>query len=114
MDDALEGGDVPMNNPVLLTAGVLILALGFVSGPALSSGQDKTTKVSAIVRDAVVAGGPKDFMEVRHLVLKGSNEAIGKALATIAIDRYGVKPAPSTDRFRTGVQRRYIEKNYPI
>ena len=52
-------------------------------------------------------------LEVRHVVLKGTNEEIGRALATIAKERF-VKPVPSTDRLRTRAQRRYLERNYPI
>ena len=70
--------------------------------------------MNAIRQDRVIAGGPEDFMEVRHLVLTGTNEEIGRALATLAIDRFGLEPAASTDRLRTRVQRRYIEMNYPI
>lgn len=69
---------------------------------------------SAVEHDSVVAGSSQDFMEVRHLVLRGSNEEIGKALATIAKERFHVKPAPSRDPLRARVQRRYVEKNYPI
>ncbi len=64
--------------------------------------------------ESLVAGGPKDFLEVRHLVLHGSNEAIGRQLAQIAKDRFKVELMPSSDPLRTKVQRHYIEKNYPI
>src|SRR5207249_735661 len=69
---------------------------------------------TAIVQDKVVAGSPKDFMEVRHLVLKGSNEEIGRALASLAKERFGVGPDSSADPLRVRMQRRFIEKNYPI
>jgi hypothetical protein len=69
---------------------------------------------SAVKKDVVVAGGKGDFMEVRHIVLKGSNEAIGKALAEIARDRHGVKLLPSNDALRTRAQRRYFETNAPF
>src|SRR5437763_758342 len=73
------------------------------------------TPAQDVVRqDRVIAGGPKDFTEVRHVVLKGSNEDIGRALANIARKRYDAKPTPSADALRTRAQRRYIEKNYPI
>jgi predicted choloylglycine hydrolase len=65
------------------------------------------------VSDQVVAGGPKEFQEVRHLVLRGRNEDIGRALAAIARERYSAQPLPSKDPFRTRVQRRYVETHYP-
>ena len=70
--------------------------------------------MNAIRQDRVIAGGPEDFMEVRHLVLAGTNEEIGRALANLAIERFGLEAPASTDRLRTRVQRRYIEMNYPI
>ena len=69
---------------------------------------------NAIRQDLVIAGGPEDFMEVRHLVLAGTNEEIGRALATLAIERFGLEPLASSDRLRTRIRRRYIETNYPI
>jgi predicted choloylglycine hydrolase len=66
------------------------------------------------VRDEVIAGGPKDFMEVHHVVLEGRNEEIGRALAALAIERFRVGTLASADRLRTRVQRRYVKEHYPI
>jgi predicted choloylglycine hydrolase len=68
----------------------------------------------ALQEDKVIAGGPGDSLEVRHLVLKGTNQDIGKALARLAAERYQFQPRPSQDRLRTRAQRRYMEKNFPI
>ena len=64
--------------------------------------------------ERVIAGGSTDSMEVRHLVLRGTNEEIGRALAEIARQRYGVRADPARDPLRTRAQRRYIESAYPI
>ncbi len=64
-------------------------------------------------KETVVAGGPDQFMEVRHVVLKGSNYEIGKKIAEIA-KRDGVQMQPFGDPLRNKVQREYIERNYPI
>lgn len=65
-------------------------------------------------QERVIAGSPNDSLEVRHLVLKGTNEEIGRALADIAQERYQVRLQPARDSLRTRATRRYIEKNYPI
>ena len=65
-------------------------------------------------QERVIAGGPNDSLEVRHLILSGTNQEIGRALAEIARDRYGVRPERSRDPLRTRAARRYIEKNDPI
>jgi hypothetical protein len=87
----------------LLTLSVIAIAaaVGVAREPSLRDG-------------GVVAGSPADFLEVRHLVLTGTNEAIGRALAEIARDRHHVHLARSQDLLRTRAQRHYIEKNNPI
>jgi hypothetical protein len=92
----------------------LFFSLGLVALAPLLSAEEKDNPKKVIRQDRVIAGGPKEFMEVRHLVLRGTNHQIGQALATIGKERYRVKLEASPDRFRTRVQRRYIEKNYPI
>ncbi len=67
-----------------------------------------------VEQERIIAGSPADSMEVRYLMLKGTNEAIGRRLAEIARDRYQAKLTPATDPVRTRAQRRYIEKNDPI
>src|SRR4029453_3902588 len=70
---------------------------------------------SAVIReDRVIAGGPKDSLEVRPLILRGTNEQIGRALAEIAKERYGVRPEPARDPMQVRAQRKYLERNYPI
>src|SRR5437868_2142026 len=99
-----------------MTLGRLPWAVGLCLAvlPALAAGEPPQPAPAVVRKDQVVAGSPKDSMEVRHLVLKGTNEEIGRALATIARERYQTKPQPSQDTLRTRAQRRYIERNYPI
>jgi hypothetical protein len=99
-----------MGRRTFTASGLLLVAL--VVAPVAA--QDKVEGTKAVRQDRVIAGGPKEFMEVRHLVLAGTNEEIGRALATIARERFGTKPDASPDPLRTRVQRRYLEKNYPI
>jgi hypothetical protein len=94
-------------------AGVLALVTGLAAAPPPGLAQEAAGDRKAVLKDRVVAGGPGDFLEVRHLVLKGSNEEIGRALATIGRDRYQVKPGAGADRSRARAQRRYAEKNFP-
>ena len=65
-------------------------------------------------QETIVAGAPEAFMEVRHIILRGSNFEIGKKLAQIGAARHRTGPFPSPDRRRTRAQLRYFEKNYPI
>ncbi|HZN41784.1 MAG TPA: C45 family autoproteolytic acyltransferase/hydrolase [Planctomycetota bacterium] len=64
--------------------------------------------------DRVVAGGPNDSLEVRHLVLRGTNEQIGRALAEIGKQRYGVRLEAAKDPLQVRAQRKFLERNYPM
>jgi hypothetical protein len=61
----------------------------------------------------VVAGGPDDYMEVGHLVLRGTNREIGAQLATMARDRHGVAPAVGGDPLVTRARRRWYRREWP-
>lgn len=66
-------------------------------------------------QEALIAGGdPKDFPTVRHLVLQGSNYEIGKQLATIAMERYGMRKRPPGDPRIIHARRLYFQQHYPI
>jgi hypothetical protein len=90
----------------------VLIALFAIPVAGLVRGQDDGKQ--AIRQERVIAGGPKDFMEVRHVVLRGTNAEIGRALAAIAKERYQFALEETPDRFRNRVLRKYLEKNYPI
>ncbi len=63
--------------------------------------------------ERVVAGGPSDYMTVRHLKLRGSQRSIGRKLAAIAQSRHGVTPM----RFDPDVAKQRLEfykSTYPM
>lgn len=62
--------------------------------------------------DFVVAGGPADFMTVRHLVLRGDQTAIGRALAQEVRARSNWAPGP-VDPVVGRARRTWFERNWP-
>ncbi len=64
-------------------------------------------------KETVVAGGPDHFLEVRHVVLKGSNYEMGRKIGEMA-RKANIVISPSGDSLRNRVQREYIAKNYPM
>jgi hypothetical protein len=60
----------------------------------------------------VVAGKASDLMIVRHVVLRGTNEAIGKRLAQIAAKVHGAKPA-SLQPDVLGQRLSWFKAHYP-
>src|SRR5262245_4198509 len=91
-----------------------IPALGLVLTLTVAACLCSAASDSIIQQDRVIAGGPKDSLEVRHLVLRGTNEQIGRALAEIAKERYGVRLERARDPLQTRAQRKFLERNYPI
>ena len=64
-------------------------------------------------KETVIAGGPDKFMEVRHVVLRGSNFEIGKKIGELA-KKDGSPVAPSNDRIKNRAKKEYMARNYPI
>src|SRR5262245_24797585 len=89
---------------------VLGLILALTATVCFSS----TRSDDVVKEDNVIAGGPKQSLEVRHLVLRGSNEQIGRALAELAKERFGVGLEPARDPIQVHAQRKFLERNYPI
>ena len=81
-----------------------LLAVFSCAGPA--SGLEK--------EERVIAGSAQDSLEVRHLVLRGTNVEIGRALAEIAAERYGARLERAVDPLQVRAQRKFLERNYPI
>lgn len=52
-------------------------------------------------------------MEVRHLVLSGTNREIGASLALVARDRHGVLPAAGGDPAVTRARRHWCRREWP-
>ncbi|MFT6396587.1 MAG: hypothetical protein ACJAYU_001330 [Bradymonadia bacterium] len=69
--------------------------------------------MSALVSDRVVAGGPGDFLTVRHVVLRGIPEQIGSALAEIALRDLGVRKDPWVNPDATREHLAWLERNWP-
>jgi hypothetical protein len=88
---------------------MLLLSLLAVYGCASAASSS-----DVVQEDRVIAGSPKDSVEVRHLVLRGTNEQIGRALAEIGKERYGVRLEPARDPVQVRAERKYLERNYPI
>jgi hypothetical protein len=75
----------------------------------------KNTK-SAIVTDKIIVPKlPDTYMEVRHIVLRGTNEEIGKALGDIGQQWLGIKKLlPFAAPIYAKARRNYMQRNYPI
>lgn len=64
--------------------------------------------------NVVLPKGEGEFVTVRHILIRGSNGAIGKKLAEIARERYRVGLAKNPDPVYGKARLSYLERNYPI
>ncbi len=64
--------------------------------------------------EEVIAGGPADYLEARHVVLRGTNREIGKAIGNIARSTFDSKPLGAANPIRAQESRRYLHGHYPI
>jgi hypothetical protein len=67
------------------------------------------------VEERIVAGGEggADELLVHHLVLRGSNRAIGRHLGELVRRRYGVRAPAADDPLRVRVQREWLRRQAP-
>ncbi len=64
--------------------------------------------------EVILQKGPGEYMEVRHIVLKGSNEEIGRALADIAQKDYKASLVKYASPIYAKARLEYMKRNYPI
>ncbi len=70
--------------------------------------------MNPLVIDEVIAGGPDDFQQVRHLVLRGAQRDIGRALGAVARDDLGVnKTARWSDPEATEAHAAWLAEHWP-
>ena len=65
------------------------------------------------IEDRLIAGGAADFMALRHLRLRGSQNEIGQHLARVARDDLGVRKQAWTSPRSTRAQRFFLRRNWP-
>jgi predicted choloylglycine hydrolase len=88
----------------ILTAAILLFA-GAIG---------KAEPNDVFCKESIVAGSPKDFVEVRHVIIKGTNFQIGKKIAEIVRKNNLVEVPSEFEKLRNKAQRAYMEQNYPV
>jgi len=74
-----------------------------------------TKPATAIVKNEIVLHQEKGkYMQVRHIVLKGSNEEIGRALGEIALQDYKARLIKYASPIYAKARIAYMSTNYPI
>ncbi len=66
------------------------------------------------IRQAVIAGGPDDYLEARHVLLRGTNREIGRVIGEIACTEFDSRPLRAMDPIRARAARRYFREFCPL
>lgn len=93
---------------------VSLLAL-LLSALLLSAcGDTKSSNNGAIVTNEVVlAKTASSYQEVRHIVLRGTNQEIGSAIARLSKEQYQARPFPFPNLTAKQNRNAYIQQNFP-
>lgn len=84
-----------------------------ISTILISSNIFSEVNKKALITEQIIAGSKDKFMEVRHVVLKGTNYEIGKAIAQLAQKNHNINLTEVDNDHLLKAQRNYISANYP-
>ncbi len=88
----------------------ILTALVFAPGALGETAPDPVV----VKNELILQSGPEVYTSVRHIVLRGSNEEIGRALGEIARREYGAELVRYADPAYAAARREYMRLNYPI
>ena len=93
---------------------VLLLVSCFIAGSGTGA-LAKNANPIIVTNEVILPKEPDTYLEIRHIVLRGTNEEIGKALGDIAQEWLGIKKlGPYAGPIYAEARRQYMKKNYPI
>ena len=93
----------------------LLLALGiFLVGLAVWQQQPPLPETTLVKNEIILPKGAGEYMEVRHIVVKGTNEEIGRVLGDIARKDFGSGLSRYASPLYGREQQKYMKNNYPI
>ncbi|MFB3764679.1 MAG: C45 family autoproteolytic acyltransferase/hydrolase [Methanotrichaceae archaeon] len=103
---------------------ILLLALASLSSTyaiAASGGMNSNNSIIAATENPVILKNEVllnrdsiNYTEMRHIILRGTNEQIGKALGEIAMEDYNASLYSYADPIYAKARLAYMQKNYPI
>ncbi len=97
-----------------LTSLLIIYAMADTGNETSNNGIVAVAENPVILKDEVLQNRDSaNYTEVRHIVLKGTDEQIGKALGEIARKDYNVSLYPYADPIYAKARLDYMQKNYP-
>ena len=107
---SIKGVEYMKKNIVYILVAFILIAIVVVG---VIASRPKPNPV--IIKNEIVLQNEKDdYMQVRHIVVRGSNEGIGKALGEIARREYKAKLIKYAEPIYSKARLQYMKTNYPI
>ncbi len=66
-----------------------------------------------VTNEVILAKSADNYQEVRHIVLRGSNQEIGAAIARLSKEQYQARPFPFPTQQAKQDRNSYIQQNFP-
>ena len=66
------------------------------------------------IEEIIAGGGSDDYLQARHVVLRGTNREIGRAIGNIARSEFDSRPLWPVDPVCVDESRRYFHRHYSI
>lgn len=99
---------------VLIFTAAVVIAV-FSTSVFAKDDMQSAQKSTVVKNEIILPRGPGEHMEVRHIILKGTHEEIGRAMGDIAQKDYGaVKLVKYADSFYAKARLEYMRRNNPI
>lgn len=102
-----------------LLISLILLPLIFAAGckeTKQEAGKPPTFKSKEVIitNEIIIPKNPGEYQEVRHIVLRGTNEEIGKAIGDIAQKWLGIKLGLYAGPVYARARQVYMKNNYPV
>jgi len=100
---------------LFILASLLSTSAAADTGTKISNSSLITAAVNPVIlkNEVLLNRDSTNYTEVRHIVLKGTNEQIGKALGEISKEYYNARPIRFVDPVYAKAHQIYMQKNYP-
>jgi predicted choloylglycine hydrolase len=97
-----------------MVIGVVLIAIISVLGLGIFLQAQSPRNPVVVTNDVILPKGPGDYMEVRYIVIKGTNAEIGKALGDIGQSNFGAMLSRYTAPANSSARNEYIRIHYPV
>jgi len=97
-----------------MVIGVILIVIISILGLGIFLQVQPARNPVIVTNEVVMPKGPGEYMEVRHIIVKGTNAEIGKALGDIGQNNFGAVLSRYNSSLTGAARNEYIRTHYPI